>query len=61
MKKILGIILTSGLILVSTPAPAHNGVVHKTPKRGQFCPKAAIGHKHSSLTCKEDGARARWK
>ena len=34
MKKILGIILTSGLILVSTPAPAHNGVAHKTPKRG---------------------------
>ncbi|CAB4668402.1 MAG: hypothetical protein F2653_01055 [Actinobacteria bacterium] len=61
MKKLIGVILTSSLILVSTPALAHNGVVHKTPKRGQFCPKDAIGHKHTGLKCVADGARARWK
>ena len=61
MKRIIGIFLTSTLILVSTPALAHNGVVHKTPKRGQFCPKAAIGHKHTGLNCTADGSRARWK
>ena len=61
MRKILGSVLTLSLILVSTPALAHNGVEHKTPKRGQFCPKAAIGHKHAGLKCTSDGARARWK
>ena len=61
MKKLCGVILASSLILVSTPAIAHNGVIHKTPKRGQFCPKAAIGHKHGGLICTPDGARARWK
>lgn len=61
MKKLFGVILTTSLILVSTPAIAHNGVVHKTPKRGQFCAKTAIGHKHSGLACVLDGGRARWK
>ena len=61
MKRVIVIFLASTMILVSTPALAHNGVVHKTPKRGQFCPKAAIGHKHSGLTCTSDGSRARWK
>jgi len=61
MKKLIGIFLTTSLIFVSTPALAHKGVVHKTPKRGQFCPKAAIGHKHSGLACVLDGGRARWK
>ena len=61
MKQLFGVILASSLILVSTPAIAHNGVIHKTPKRGQFCPKAAIGHNHAGLKCTPDGARARWK
>ena len=61
MKKIFSLLVTAGLILVSTPAIAHNGIEHKTPKRGQFCPKAAIGHKHTGLKCTLDGSRARWK
>lgn len=61
MKKIVAAMVSTSLILISTPAVAHNGVVHKTPKRGQFCPKAAIGHKHTGLKCTLDGSRARWK
>lgn len=61
MKKHIGSVLTVILILVSVPAVAHNGVTHKAPKKGQFCPKAAIGHKHSGLICAESGLRARWK
>ena len=61
MKKIMAAMISTSLILISTPAVAHNGVVHKTPKRGQFCPKAAIGHKHTGLKCTLDGSRARWK
>ena len=61
MKRLFSAIVATSLILVSTPALAHNGVDHKTPKRGQFCPKAAIGHKHAGLKCTSDGARARWK
>ena len=61
MKKIFAALISSSLILVSTPALAHNGVVHKNPKLGQFCPKAAVGHIHTGLRCTADGARARWK
>ena len=61
MKKIMAAMISTSLILIATPAIAHNGVEHKTPKRGQFCPKAAIGHKHTGLKCTLDGSRARWK
>lgn len=61
MKKLISVALTASLILISTPSFAHNGVTHKTPKKGQFCPKAAIGHKHAGLKCSDSGTRARWK
>jgi hypothetical protein len=58
-NRLIAMSFASALVMGAVSLPVAAGA--STPRRGEFCAKAKLGHHYANLVCKKVGKYNRWE